>query len=305
MIETPSDQSPSDTLPFGDYFVAVVDILGQEAEVRKLSAYRKANRDDPELVNLMKETFGVVQGVRDMFRTVYRGYLTVSGDLHPVIRSHVEMTLESKVKFQLFADTVVAYVSLTQHPYPIFGVHAALYACAAVFLCALAGKHPLRGGVEIGTAFEIGEGDIYGPAPLEAHHLEQNVAEYPRIVVGAGVRPYLEAVRGTGGSGIDGDLSRSCADECLEFLGTDVDGSTIVDYLGHTFQGYLRKSGTEGLIHRARDSLQEQRVRMANAGKTKLAFRYELALRYFSSKGIEITATEGTLDATSLPGELG
>lgn len=59
----------------------------------------------------------------------------------------------------------------------------------------LAAGVPIRGSLDLNTAIVTSENDIYGSAALEAYRLECEVAQYPRIAVGANVVDFLRATR--------------------------------------------------------------------------------------------------------------
>lgn len=61
-------------------------------------------------------------------------------------------------------------------------------------LASLASKHPMRGGIDVGLATEIGPEEIYGTALERGYLLERDVARYPRIVIGDELWKYLNAV---------------------------------------------------------------------------------------------------------------
>src|SRR5208282_4925267 len=67
---------------------------------------------------------------------------------------------------------------------PIISVCSVLSAAAVVMLMSLANKHPLRGGIDVGLATDIGPQEIYGAALGSAYRLESEEAGYPRIVIG-------------------------------------------------------------------------------------------------------------------------
>src|SRR5207244_7206404 len=94
----------------------------------------------------------------------------------------------------LKATPTSAFSTLSLHdalPISVVTVFSALSAACVVMLTALANKHPLRGGIDVGLAAEIGPGEIYGTALERAYLLEDRVAKYPRLVIGDELWRYL------------------------------------------------------------------------------------------------------------------
>jgi hypothetical protein len=83
--------------------------------------------------------------------------------------------------------------------------------------------HYIRGAITVGQLVHHSN-VIFGPALLDAHHLERNVSKYPRIVVTPAAVPYLNDSFGT-------DLSNETFTH-LRSLRTDQDGLQYVDILG-------------------------------------------------------------------------
>src|SRR3990172_5426363 len=170
------ESTKKDSLWIGYYLVAFVYILNQKQD----------------FIKKLKKTFGVVDGFRKTFENFYKANSEPSAAAQLVAKEHRQAFNEmqkSGIKFQRFADTFITYLALRTNGIkaPITGVFAALGASASTFLVSLAAEQVCRGGIEIGLAGEIQEGEIYGHALYEAYHLESEVAHYPRIVVGEGL----------------------------------------------------------------------------------------------------------------------
>jgi hypothetical protein len=76
---------------------------------------------------------------------------------------------------------------------PVVTVFSVLSTACVVMLTALASKHPLRGGIDVGLPTEIGPGEIYGTALERAYLLKCRVAKYPRLVIGDELWRYLNS----------------------------------------------------------------------------------------------------------------
>jgi hypothetical protein len=91
-------------------------------------------------------------------------------------------------KFVGFSDSFVTSVPLHNQGgelVPIATVFSALAAAAIVMLTSLASWHPLRGGIDVGLATEIGPQEIYGTALERAYVLESRKAESPASLLAA------------------------------------------------------------------------------------------------------------------------
>ena len=90
----------------------------------------------------------------------------------------------------------------------------------------------IRGGIDLGLAMDIDEGEIYGPALARAYNLESGIAKYPRIVIGEGLTRYLQMVAGRQARTGEDKAHAEFASKSLGLLAVDVDGCTFLDWLG-------------------------------------------------------------------------
>ena len=157
-------------------------------------------------------------------------------------------------------------------------VRRLLEAAAAAWLSSLADDIPIRGGVEIGTAAQIGENEVYGPALVKAYRLESKVAGGPRIVVGEQLVATLESAQ----PAADPDFweTAETAQYCRSLLRKDTDGQTILDVLDGS---WLRPVGGRPRCHdlfaQARANARKRLVTYENEGCKKLVSRYKDAPR--------------------------
>ena len=206
-----ADSKKSDTVTFGHYCVALIDILGQREELQKLKNLPSTEDERKEFIQLIKRTFGVIDGIRKLFESFYSGYSTPTP---------IDPMLKTNLKFQTFSDTIIIYLPLAtiRDHIPLNSIYAAVLACGATFLDAMATGHPLRGGIEIGVGAEIYEGEIYGPALSDAYRLESRVAQYPRIVVGNELISYLWAHKESKETDLRAKFASGMGQYCLYLL---------------------------------------------------------------------------------------
>jgi hypothetical protein len=136
-----------------------------------------------------------------------------------------------------FSDSFVTSVPLRNEGgdlAPLVTVFSALAAAAIVMLTSLASKHPLRGGIDVGLATEIGQGEIYGTALERAYLLEYKLAHYPRIVIGDELWKYLNSVLGEFGKRETpiAKVIANITEKTMGLIATDTDERRILDYLG-------------------------------------------------------------------------
>jgi hypothetical protein len=123
-------------------------------------------------------------------------------------------------------------------------VFSALTAAAVVMLTALASRHRLRGGIDVGLATEIAPGEIYGTALERAYLLESREAGYPRILIGDDLWNYLNVARShfSAQTTPESKTVTSIIDRMMQLIAVDADGKRILDYLGPVMsdlQGYV------------------------------------------------------------------
>jgi hypothetical protein len=231
-----------------------------------------------EFIQLLKQTFGVIDGIRNLFESFYEGYST------PTPANEM---LKTSLKFQSFSDTIIIYLPLapTSEHIPLNSIYAAVLACGATFLASMATGHPLRGGIEIGVGAEIYDGEIYGPALSEAYRLESRIAQYPRIVVGGELTKYLWTHKNSKESDLRAKFASGMGEYCLGLLTQDFDGQSIVDYLG---EGFMRRVDylplRDDTVAKAYHFINKEAKKWREQRNSQLAFRYALLRDYFGER---------------------
>ena len=77
------------------------------------------------------------------------------------------------------------------------------------------------------------DGSFYGPALVEAHHLESEVAGYPRVVVSPTIRPFPAAGQTYSSDRQADQFMKQMATMCRSLIYEDAaDGSLMIDFLG-------------------------------------------------------------------------
>jgi hypothetical protein len=137
----------------------------------------------------------------------------------------------------------------------------------------------------LGLAFNIDDGEIYGPALARAYTLESKVAHYPRIVVGAELVRYLNAVASSPMTTVEEQINATTAQSCLKLLTEDDDGQAILDYLGDEFKDNLQAVPlTPEVVQMAYNFVMSESIKYQTEKNSKLGFRYTLLRNYFEAR---------------------
>lgn len=277
----------------GNYALAFIDVLSQKEHLSKITDLPKNEEERESFIEKWRTTFGVIAEYRSMFDEFFDGFSNYKPPVVPG-RSQDHAQLQSKlmkceIKKNLFSDSMIYYVSLMEispDRLPITGVLSLLSGCAGTFLIGLSRGIICRGGIEVGLAGEFFGGEIYGPALYQAYHLESERAQYPRIVVGGKFMSYIDSEINRSVSSIDDLHRRVCAEDCAEWITTDVDGAKILDYAGVATKKAFPK--LQSLLEPALKFVSGEWQKFMEMGDTKLAGRYFMLHTYLSNQSEQI-----------------
>jgi hypothetical protein len=286
------DQSTvSQTTQFCHYVVAYVDVLSQKDALSRLRDLPETAEGNKDFIRLIQESFGAVRAFRRIFRQFHETSAEVSDftlSLPEEARAFVEEMRRSELSIQQISDGMAICVPLArEQPIPIIGVYEMLSSCSAALLLSMRAGQVYRGGIDIGIGGEIEPGEIYGSALSRAYHLESQIAQYPRIVIGDRLIDYLMDMLVSTGDDPRAAVARSLAERCLNLLTVDIDGWPILHYMGesHRLQisDALRREIACHVLPEVHDFLVREAARLQIGRNTKLAFRYSLLSRYFEA----------------------
>lgn len=122
----------------------------------------------------------------------------------------------------------------------------------------------------------------YGAAVERAYELESEIAQYPRIVIGAEAVKLIQAHHLNTEEDIYSQCDKALASLCLDMLIQDIDGHWLIHYLGDKFQMISHTLHTE-LYSAAKSFVHEQLIEHNSKKNTKLALRYSRLLQYFDT----------------------
>lgn len=280
-------------LQLGHHLVAFLDVLGQRDKFRGLHL-PKTPEEAATVGEVLRQTAGFVLDLRRVFGQQFKIFEAASTNVKRHTKKYV------RPRFLGFSDSFVTSVPLRNDSgdlIPIVSVFSALSAAAVVMLMSLASKHPLRGGIDVGLATEIGPQEIYGVALESAYLLESKEAGYPRIVIGDELWRYFNAALANFQAQTT-PVAKSITAITQRMIGlmtTDTDGKRILDYLGQTMVEHAAPEDghKEHLVKPTYEFVLAEQKRVLAGGDPKLIARYEAFRRYVESRlplwGIEVT----------------
>ena len=269
---------------FGLYVVGVFDVLGQKHLLYQLPGARTPGENQKdEVLDYVKGTAGRVLAVRRLFRNQFDQAVQT---VERIVRSQgatalQEQMLTPSIRHWGMSDSYVVAI-----PPPdgqefstvsrLIDVFRMLDVSAAVWLHAMSRDLPIRGGIELGFAIDVGEREVYGHALAEALRLESKVAQYPRVVVGKKLLFLLNGAANMAArrSAQEAHMKKNLAELCWSCIRTDEDGQFVVDFAGGGIATEMRKHRPDVLTAVERN-VRGQLQRHESAGNTKLVTRYQ------------------------------
>jgi hypothetical protein len=266
----------------GRHLVAFMDVLGQRDKFRGLKQPTDA-REEGEVKEVLRQTAGFVVELRTVFQHQFEAFEAGA----PNIQRHTKEPV--RPSFTGFSDSFVTSVPLWEKGHelvPIVTVFSALSAACVVMLTALASRHPLRGGIDVGLATEIGPGEIYGTALERAYLLEASVAKYPRLVIGDELWRYLNVALANFERQTTpvAKATMAVVKKTMQMIATDTDGQRILDYLGPVIVENAGPDHGRLMVQPAYNFVLAEEKRMFAKGDPELIGRYVLLRGYFESR---------------------
>lgn len=267
-----------------DYAVAFIDLLGQKAEMP--SRHLPENAEDA--IAMVKRSVGKIVGTQKLFQGFYDSYSSATGiyDLLPQqIKDQVPDMASGELKRQVFSDGFVIYIPLGRGAVksPVNSIFGMLMASGMLCATGLAAKAPLRIGIDVAWAVEYRPGELYGSALAHAYKLENEVAKWPRVVVGEGLVGYLQHYIESAGSDMSSKFRREMALSCQGMISRDIDGQDILHYLGQGFKRAAPVGVGDEIVIRAKEYITSQLALWKSKGNKVLNKRYEALNLYYGN----------------------
>jgi len=284
------------------YLVAFIDVLGQKEAFKDIKDLPTTEEEKKRLMEAHSETALFIDDLRGWFDDFFVAYTEDKESPYSVPEDKKELFDEmrkSVLSHTRFSDCIQAYVPLQSKKYHspcINGIYGVLSACGGMFLLSLARKKPLRIGIDIGIATELGDNEVYGPGFFSAYELESKIAQYPRIVIGDTLINYLMNLSHKKSQLPDQikedlEICKVMADNCLKMFIRDLDGFTVLDYLGKNFIDNFTEYTPEDqeedstkVLSMAFNFVEDEFKKQRHTRNRKLAPRYFMLYNYFRSR---------------------
>lgn len=289
---TQTTQSADNFTAF-NYCLSFIDLLGQREAVRgqgllpalkseaEERAFRAVIRDSVgAIIRLQRDAEAMMPGITEgLPDSPFRAQLSKEDQ---AIWDQMQFT---RLTTQRWSDGLVSFVCLgdQQVKCPMNGVFGVFALGGSLCFLGLATQRPIRGAIDVAWGVELHAGELYGPAVAGAYELESEIAQYPRIVVGARAVGLLQAYSANAEQDHFSRFNHDLAELCLNLLVQDADGYWILHYLGDTFQRAVTQKQHRFLYEKALAFVLQQMQQHQGSGNSKLAFRYSHLLEYFEA----------------------
>lgn len=272
-----------------NYAAAFIDILGQKdaMEGYTLVPVVTAKEEKDAFMQVIRESIGAINNLHTMcqdYFDAYKNYDSGRKNLLPIEKQSIfEDMKKTNIKFQRFSDGLVVYLSLGDESIkvPMNGIFGLMATCGILCLLSLAKGKPIRIGLDIAWGAELNENELYGCVIAKSHKLENEIAQYPRVVIGDQFVHYLEVSSKAAHSDDFSLVNKKIADYCLEMITVDEDGYYIINYLGRGFKEYVAAPLDDNIYLMAYNFVLTQLENARKKKDSKLGFRYSHLRNYF------------------------
>lgn len=283
--------STTPNINIANYSVCFIDLLGQKKamEGQSLLPEHGTKEQYDALIKLIKSSVGKISVIHKHAATMLDAIREPRDPPGPLdeeqLRTWRELHTENTVT-QRWSDGLMVFACFGGVPTTtqVRSLYMQFCLAGAMCLVGLAGKAPMRGGIDIAWGVELNPGELYGPAVANAYVLESDCARFPRIVVGEHVGAYLRAAVADPAQDINTATSRIYASICLSTLSRDSQGQLFLDYLSEGFEQAVTSSRIDQLWSSARNFIDEELAVHKSSGDGKLLGRYEALAQYFDSR---------------------
>lgn len=273
-----------------NYSACFLDLLGQKKAMDGQSILPEAQTPDQyqELIRLVKSSVGKIVSVQKHAEEMLASMESLRAPPEPLDAAKLELwnqLREQNTTTQRWSDGLMVFTCLGDTPIStqLKSLYAQFTLAGAMCLIGLAGKAPIRGGIDIAWGVELHPGELYGPVVANAYILESEKAEFPRIVIGEQVENYLNHVIQAPDRDIFSGTARGIAVFCRNMLSRDDRGQLFLDYLSAAFERAVTHAHIDELWPCAKAFIISELDMHAATGNNKLHSRYERLARYFDS----------------------
>lgn len=284
------NEKVNNSLYFGGYIVAFVDLLGQSSKLSELKRIKWWEFGQDTIRNL-KETYGRVLSFREIFIKYITNFSKQSAIDFALqeISDPKQIQIwnqfgQSRILIKNISDSIVMTFPLliTNGLIPLKSVYGILTAYASSILTSLNSQFAFRGAVELGPCvFNPNLEEVYGSALNDTVSLEKD-ADWPRIIIGKTLVQYLKgctALPNNSPASIDNCAS---AQRCLNIISEDEKGIFYIDYLSKNFNELQNMDNKDKIISGALEFINDQ---IQNYGEShKIGKKYLKLKEYFESR---------------------
>jgi hypothetical protein len=282
---------------WGEYVVASMDVLGQKSQFDRIKAFSIDDIPQETLDDVASKTVSPVEFVRNKLEELFLlSRKTVDQKITVPERNKAEYDQSRRttpIRFQFYSDSILASVALRVTGYQLndlFAVRDLLTSVGGTLLMALAIDASFRAAIELGTGTDLKNGDLYGPIRAEAYQLEEEKADYPRIIIGDRFFEYLKSFtegRPRIPCRTERELqgSKDVAAMCMKMITADPnDGQRILDYLGSEFREKTKCYCQREVYREARAYVEKELQDHSASGPDRVAEKFTKLRNYFDSR---------------------
>lgn len=282
MLKNQNDMQNNDTMvTMQNAIVACVDLLGMGERVQELRMPDNA-QDEAQVSKDLTKALGPVIEV-DNFITSKMNCRFDHEQLLPIPdsdRTELEQAMPFMLNKHNMSDSWYLWVPVAHIPtnkVPEYGIMMFVIVLSELMLNSLAKNKPIRAGITLGPLILDPKIGPYGPALMQAHHLESKEAEYPRLLVDHCLVEQQKIIAVSNPSNKWDILRINLAKSLLSFFIQDDDGLYCIDYL-HIFSAMpdLKNEMQNSLIAFAK----QEHARFIEKKDAKLALRYNRLLNF-------------------------
>jgi hypothetical protein len=285
----------SNKLIFQHYAVAFLDLVGQREALRKLLAIPSTQDDELAFIETARQSLGRVLELRRIFEGFFQGFCSPphessKDDLSRIPVEHhdtIRAAMETEYIMTGMSDSLVIAVPLggeDENCKAMNGLELMILSICGMALNSFSIGLVFRGGLDVGIATLIDANEIYGSALSRAIYLENDIAEYPRYVVGNELISYLDTVVKQDPKTKPGLVAQQNAIRCRKMIVQDTDGRQMLDFLGGEVRTALNDATPVELFSKGLDFVQNEYKRFLKAGNDKLASRYFRLFQYYLAR---------------------
>lgn len=290
--------SQEERVKFVDYILAYFDLMGQSEKLNQLRITPTNEQEIKKFNENANLTYRAVRAIRNGLRESFDNYnrkaieYINSTIAHPNNIPLLKM-VESNYQFHFYSDcfAVTCRYSNEEEKPLIQHVYGQLVSLSFMIITCLRNDTPVRGGIEIGKAFEWTEGDnidIYGPVMLDVDELEKRIAWYPRIVIGENLYKNINLWNKKINEGDSYFLSfKPTIESCKHMIWLDKDGRPTLDYLGPHIYSIVNSISNQIMIQNVKlgwEFVSNEYEKLKNNKDSNLAMKYFLLKEYYTSR---------------------